>query len=52
MDKMDEICKDCFGASFGDCQDCPTRKRYERELMLDVNEIKMYTDLHKEEENG
>jgi len=48
MDRMDEICWGCFGASFGDCQDCPTRKRHEIEL--DANEIKMYSDLHNEEE--
>lgn len=53
MDRMDEICWGCFGASFGDCQDCPTRKRYESVFILDVNEIKMYSDLHnEEEENG
>lgn len=48
MDRMDEICWGCFGASFGDCQDCPTRKRYE--IALDADEIKMYSDLHNEEE--
>lgn len=51
MDRIDDICYGCFGASFGDCQDCPTRKRYK--IALDVNEIKMYSDLHnEEEENG
>lgn len=51
MDRMDEICWGCFGASFGDCQDCPTKKRYE--ITLDADEIKMYSDLHnKEEEDG
>ncbi len=43
---MDEICWGCFGASFGDCQDCPTRTRYETELTIDMK------DVYKEEENG
>ena len=52
MKKMDDICWGCFGASFGDCQDCPTRKRCETEFTLDVKDMKMHTDLHKEGENG
>lgn len=53
MNNMDDICWGCFGASFGDCQDCPTRNRYENAPTLDENEIKMYSDLHnEEEENG
>lgn len=48
MNRMDNICWGCFGASFGDCQDCTTRKRYE--IALDADEIKMYSDLHNEEE--
>ena len=42
---MEDRCYGCFGASFNDCQNCEV-------MELDINEIKMKTDLHTEEENG
>lgn len=82
MKNMLEICRGCFGASFNDCEECPTMQsdlvkkspKMERsacdtcpvynsgipcgvepgvcKVELDVNEMKMYTDIHKEEEHG
>lgn len=50
MKKINEICWGCFGASFGDCEDCPTIKRQEN--MLDLDDIEIYSDLHEEVKDG
>lgn len=42
---MEDRCYGCFGASFNDCQNCEV-------MELDVNELKMESDLHTEEEDG
>ena len=39
---MEDRCYGCFGASFNDCQNCEV-------MELDVDEIKMVSDLHTEE---
>ena len=39
---MEDRCYGCFGASFNDCQECEV-------MELDVEDIKMCSDLHTEE---
>ena len=39
---MEDRCYGCFGASFNDCQNCEV-------MELDVDEIKIVSDLHTEE---
>lgn len=39
---MEDRCYGCFGASFNDCENCEV-------MELDVNDMKIYTDLHTEE---